>query len=193
MSRSLLIAALLLAATAAAAETRAWNFRVFLDEREIGWHSFTLNERGAERELRSEARFAVKLLSLTAYRYEHQATERWLDGCLRELVARTDDNGERDAVDWRGTGGGCDMSFAYWNPQILQARRLLNAQTGESVPVSVGELGEQTIEVRGQSVKAQRYRLSGPGLQIDLWFAGSEWLALESAAKGGRRLRYVLR
>jgi hypothetical protein len=193
MSRTLLAVSLLLAATAAAAETRAWNFRVFLDEREIGWHSFTLRERGRERELRSEARFAVRVLSFDAYRYAHQATERWLDGCLRELVARTDDNGEREAVDWRGSGSGCDMSFAYWNPQILQARRLLNPQTGEYVAVSVAALGEETIEVRGERVKAQRHRLDGPGVRIDLWFAGDEWLALESPAKGGRRLRYVLR
>jgi hypothetical protein len=192
MSRRLLFAALLIAATAASAQTRAWNFRVLLDDSEIGRHRFTLRDNGAGRELRSEARFDVKFLAIPVYRYEHQAMELWRDGCLRALDARTDDDGERGAVDWREAGNGCRMSFAYWNPKILQARQLLNAQTGEFVPVNVTALGEESIAVRGKPVRAQRYRLSGPQLQIDIWLDQGEWVALESVAKGGRRLRYEL-
>lgn len=192
MKRALLIAALLLAATAASAQTRAWNFRVLLDDSEIGRHRFTLQESGAEREMRVEARFEVKFFALTFYRYEHVATESWRDGCLRALVSRTDDDGERLAVDWRDPGNGCQMSFAYWNPRILQEQRLLNAQTGEIVPVSVQALGEESIQVRGAPARAQRYRLSAPQLQIDIWLDDGNWVALESPAKGGRRLRYEL-
>lgn len=84
------------------------------------------------------------------------------------------------------------MTFAYWNPQILKARRLLNAQTGELLPVTVTPQGEETVEVRGKPVAAHRYRISGPRLQIDLWYAGARWVALEALAEGGRRLRYEL-
>jgi len=192
MKRALLIAALLLAATAASGQTRTWNYRVLLDESEIGRHRFSLYEDGVEREMRIEARFEVKFLAITFYRYAHVATERWRDGCLRTLVSRTDDDGQRQAVDWRDPGGSCQMSFAYWNPKILQERRLLNAQTGESVPVSVQALGEESIAVRGRPMRAQRYRLSAPQLEIDIWLEDGDWVALESPAKGGRRLRYEL-
>jgi len=192
MKRALLIAALVLAATAASAQTRAWDFRVLLDESEIGRHRFSLRENGVEREMRIEARFEVKFLAITFYRYEHLATEHWRDGCLRALASRTDDDGQRLAVDWREPGSGCQMSFAYWNPKILRERRLLNAQTGEIVPVSVQALGEESIAVRGRPVQAQRYRLSAPQLAIDLWLDDGDWVALESPAKGGRRLRYEL-
>ncbi len=192
MRRALLIVALLLAATAASAQTRAWNYRVLLDESEIGRHRFALYENGAEREMRVEARFEVKFLAITFYRYEHVATERWRDGCLRALVSRTDDDGERLAVDWRDPGTGCQMSFAYWNPRILQQQRLLNAQTGEIVPVRVLDLGEESIKVRGRPVRAQRYRLSAPPLEIDIWLDDGDWVALESPARGGPRLRYEL-
>jgi hypothetical protein len=47
--------------------------------------------------------------------------------------------------------------------------------------------------VRGRPVAASRHRLTGPGLSIDLWYAGAEWVALESSLEGGRRLRYELR
>jgi hypothetical protein len=190
--KRLALAILLLAAAPAHAEARAWNFRVFLDEREIGRHRFTLSGQGAERELRSEARFDVRVLRIPAYRYRHDALERWRGDCLLSLSATTDDNGEPSAVDWRGQPGACDMSFAYWNPRILQARRLLNAQTGEVVPVTVTAQGEETMEVRGRPVLAQRHRLTGPRLAIDLWYAEGEWVALQSEAAGGRLLRYRL-
>ena len=56
-------------------------------------------------ELRSEARFDVRFLFVSAYRYEHEAVERWQGGCLRELQSRTVTNGERVAVSARDTAG----------------------------------------------------------------------------------------
>lgn len=190
--RRALLAILLAAAAPAFAEARAWDFRVFLEEREIGRHRFTLSGQGAERELRSEARFDVRVLFIPAYRYRHDALERWRGDCLVSLQATTDDNGEPSAVDWRGPAGGCAMSFAYWNPRILRGGRFLNAQTGEVVPVTVAPQGEETVEVRGRRVPAQRHRLTGPNLTIDLWYAGDEWVALQSVTEGGRVLRYRL-
>ena len=171
---------------------RAWNFRVFLDEREIGHHHFTLRTDGGARELRSEARFQVRVLGLTVYRYAHDAIERWRGECLQALDSTTDDNGDREKVDWRGEPAGCALSFAYWNPKILQGGSLLNAQTGRFEPVTVTFQGEETIEVRGRPTPSRRYRLAGANLAIDVWYVGAQWVALESAAKGGRRLRYQL-
>lgn len=202
-------AALLLATSlhAAAQEPRVWDFRAFLDDSPIGYHRFTLLEQGARRELRSESRFEVKVLFITAYRYAHDATERWRGNCLESLTARTDDNGDRPSVDAAGEGerlavatgrgretiAGCVMSFAYWNPLILSQSRLLNAQTGEYEAIRVSALGEESITVRGAPVAARRYRITGPRNPIDIWYSlADEWLALESTVAGGRRLRYSL-
>jgi hypothetical protein len=66
---SLVASALLLAAGAAdATQGRAWDFTVYLDDREIGYHRFRLHDRGVERELESEARCNVKILFFNAYR-----------------------------------------------------------------------------------------------------------------------------
>ena len=191
----------------AQAESRAWNFRVFLDDREIGYHRFTLRNHGNERELHSEARFNVELLFITAYRYSHEATERWRGDCLAELRAYTNDNGTRYQLEAARIGErlvvarnqerenlhGCVMTFAYWNPQMLGQGRLLNAQTGEYVDVTVTPNGVETLLVRGNPVKARRYALRGPELAIDLWYSpANEWLALESTTDGGRRLRYQI-
>jgi len=205
--RSIFLAAmLLLTPLSAGAETRVWEFRVLLDDREVGRHRFTLRATGEQRELRSEAQFDVRLLFLSAYRYRHEALERWDGNCLRSLAARTDDNGERQTVNAAVRGGrfvvervngrdeheGCVMSFAYWNPQILKAKQLLNVQTGELLPVNVTPQGDEVLATRGEVRIARRHRISAPRLQIDLWYAGELWVALEAPAAGGRRLRYEL-
>jgi hypothetical protein len=191
----------------ASAAPRVWNFRAFLDDTPIGYHRFTLSEHGGVRELRSESRFEVKVLFVTAYRYAHDATERWRGNCLDRMTSRTDDNGERLTVEAAGTGAGlavttatgrealpgCVMSFAYWNPQILRQSRLLNAQTGVFETAKVAAAGQETITVRGAPVTATRYRITGPKNPIELWYSATdEWLALESTVAGGRRLRYML-
>jgi hypothetical protein len=204
--RRLLALAALCVALPAAAEVRTWNFRVLLDDRPVGEHVFTLRASGEQLELRSEARFDVRLLFVTAYRYRHEAFERWCGGCLTALESTTDDNGEREFVRAAARGDrlvvarppgseeheGCVRSFAYWNPRIIEARALLNSQTGELLPVTVLPRGEEPVRVGSQTLRAQRYRISGPGLQIDVWYSGDDWVALEAAAAGGRKLRYEL-
>lgn len=188
------------------AATGDWDFRVLLDGREIGRHRFTLEGAGETLVLTSQAQFDVRVLFISAFRYVHEAVERWQDGCLQSLSSRTETNGERIAVSARSQDGqlavtgpagrglheGCVMSFAYWDPRILEAERLLNSQTGELVPVRVTPQGQETVPVRGQPRPASRHRISGPGLSIDLWYADGRWVALEALAERGRRLRYEL-
>lgn len=207
MKHLVVIAALLWGTGIAAADGPAqhWHFRVLLDGRAIGEHRFALHGAGSERELRSSAQFDVTLLRIPVYRYRHEAIEQWSGGCLRELTARTDTNGTLEEVRARTRGNrlvvearamsrehlGCVMSFAYWDPQILGARELLNSQTGELQPVRVTPQGVETLTVLGQARTTQRHRIDGgPRLRIDLWYAGDEWVALEADADGGRRLRY---
>ena len=112
-------------------------------------------------------------------------------------IELTADVASDDAVVVAGPSGdarlpGCVMSFAYWDPRILRATRLLNSQTGELLPVSVAEQGTERVNVAGRTVAATRHRLSAPDLQIDLWYADGRWVALEAPTPGGRTLRYEL-
>jgi hypothetical protein len=187
--------------------TREWHFDVSLDGRAIGEHKFTLQADNESRELTSEARFRVRLLFIDAYRYEHRALERWKGDCLESLDARTDTNGKPTVVAGQQASGEfrvqsgtaavlldtCVQTFAYWNPSILDARRLLNPQTGEYVDVKVLLMGREVMA----GTLTDRYRLISSGrtpLEIDIWYTPArDWVALESLTPEGRRLRYTRR
>lgn len=193
---------------AAAAPAGESTFSVLLDDKLIGEHRFSIGGTEEARSVVSEASFAVKLLGLTVYRYQHRAVEKWRGDCLSELTATTDDDGKASRVRTEAEGDGlavvtdagrqalkgCVMSFAYWNPAIQRQPRLLNAQTGRSESVQVSRAGGGTVEVRGRQVAATRWRIDGPAQPIDVWYsAQGEWVGLDSTVEGGRKLAYRLK
>ncbi len=181
---------------AASAQGGEWNFRVLLDGKPIGEHRFSVSVHGEEREVVSDANFAVTFLGFTAYRYRHKAVERWRGDCLTGLASNTDDDGKTSSV--HATAGtqpleGCVMSFAYWNPAIRAQTQLLNAQTGKLETVRVERVASGSIEVRGKSCAATGFRIVGPGWPIEVWYsAEGEWIGLDSIVGDGHKLSYRL-
>jgi len=210
MNRGIAFALLSLAPSAASPAAHApadvWDFTVYLDDKPVGYHRFTLTGQPEERQVHSEARFDVKLLMFTAYSYVHEARESWQDGCLKGLAAKTDDNGDKIEVQGKGESGHfrlatnqkptelpeCVWTFAYWHPGMIEQKHLLNPQTGEYLPVRVELKGEERIKAGGVERKAKHYLLDAGKFQIDLWYGSDDqrWLALDSTLEGGRRLRY---
>jgi hypothetical protein len=180
-------------------------FRVYLDDKPIGQHSFRIDAIGDTKLIASRASFDVDFLFINAYRYRHESRETWRDGCLDEIRATTDDNGEKLRVEGEASGerfriegpegrtqaGGCLMTFAYWNPDFLNQQRLLNPQTGELVDISVRRLGPDRVPVEGEKVAATRYELVAEDLSIELWYNDDlGWVGLESDTGKGARLIY---
>ncbi|MEM7252825.1 MAG: DUF6134 family protein [Pseudomonadota bacterium] len=195
--------------TPAFAMAQQWDFEVFLDKRAIGRHVFTLDEAGGRTAVTTRADFRVRFLGINAYQYTHQNAEVWENGCLIEIDATTDDNGdalfvrgrarqdsfELETQSGRDAIGSCPATFAYWDLSVLaRADRLLNAQTGQQVPFTLTELGDETLGIRGQNVEARRYQLTADGMNIWLWYAKADdaWLQLDSVTRSGKRLRYRL-
>lgn len=186
-------------------EGNAWRFKVFLDDKEIGYHNFYVAEHKGVKQLKSEANFEYKLLFLRLFHYQHENSETWTGDCLQSINSRTNSNGEPFRVDGRLEGGQfrvdsnggevslpeCVMSFAYWNPKFLEQSSLLNTQDGEFLEVDISNPVFEELEVLGESRPSYRYRLAAGALNLDLWYSTSnDWLALESEVQGGRKLRY---
>lgn len=207
----LLISSIALAAAlpvSAADSAEQWHFEVFIDDKAVGSHTFSVQEEGDTRTVESMADFKYRLLFLTLYNYEHDNREVWDGPCLQRIESSTNANGKRYSVEgWQredafvvDSGKGredlpeCIMTFAYWNPDFLQQSRLLNTQNGEFLKVSVSEPVTETVQVKGTDTPVQSYRLAAGELELDLWYtADQQWVGLQTEAKGGRIMRYELR
>ncbi len=189
------------------AQGDAWRFRVFLDEKEIGYHHFFLADNGVAKQLRSVASFEYRLMFVRLFHYDHENMETWDGNCLQSIRSQTNSNGEEFAVLGHRRSGQfelagsqeeaalpeCVMSFAYWNPEFLEQTRLLNTQNGEFLEIEVSDPVYEELEVQGEMRPSYRYRLAAGALNLDLWYSTNrQWLGLESEVRGGRKLRYVL-
>ena len=194
--------------TAAAMQNKhqEWYFNVYLDDTPIGYHHF-IQVNDDTQKIFIKAEFDVKLLFFSIYNYLHENSETWEGQCLKELSSSTNDNGEQQFVSFYKqnndyiiktekrsiTVNNCIRSFAYWNPDLLQSRQLLNAQTGELVDIELKNMGKNTLLVNKTPVESEQYRLLGKDIEIDLWYSpDKQWLALESKTESGSILRYEL-
>ena len=189
------------------AASKEWRFRVYLDDREIGYHHFLLTENSSETRLITRAELEVTVLRIPVFSYRHENTERWSDGCLESIASVTDENGELYRVAGEPAADGfrittntgesvlpeCISTFAYWDRSFLQRKSLLNSQTGEYVDVEVDYIGERLISAGNTTLPAHQYRLQGEDLELELWYSQEgDWLALQSSVEGGRLLRYEI-
>jgi hypothetical protein len=179
-----------------------------MDGKAIGTHEFVLDEKeDGQLALKSEAKFNVKFLSISVFKYHHQANELWQNDCLKKLDAKTQENskatlvgGMQDKAAFKVAaptpleiGQQCVMTFAYWNPKILQQKKLLNPQTGEYLTTQITALGQETIQVKGQTKKAERHKILTNKFVIEIWYGlDGEWLALQSTTPDGR-IDYALK
>lgn len=185
---------------------KSWNFKVYLDQKEIGYQSFKLLPKPDGSQVSIEAKFDVEFFFINVYSYRHNNSETWKNGCLQSIESKTDDNGDNFFVmGSRADNGfaikshageqqlqGCVKTFSYWDASFLNSTRLLNSQTGEYQSVQVRELGNVEIDVLGKPTSATHYHISTSDFQIDLWYSPdrSEWLALQSTTAEGSVLRY---
>jgi len=194
-------------AGAGASFEKQWNFRVYLDDREIGYHRFYRSNAGNRHLMTIEARFKVSFLRIPLYTYRHDNRETWDDQCLNGIAAVTDDNGKEYRLQGTANENGfvletrdgkqvlppCISTFSYWDKSFLDNTRLLNSQTGEYLEVSSRFYGEEMIDTGKEKIPALRYRVVNKDFNIDVWYSkNDEWLALESITESGRVLRYMI-
>lgn len=190
-------------------QAKEWAFDVYLDQQKIGTHTFKLDNN----RLTSQADFKVKILFFNAYEYHHTALEQWDKNCLVSLKADTTEKGETFKVVGEKTNNAfkvvynqttqslptCTMTFAYWNPAILEQKQLLNPQNAEYLDVNIKSLGDEDLQVNGKLIQTKHYEILGalngkPKLNIQVWYdENKNWVSLKSTTPEGYEIYYRLK
>ena len=189
------------------ASTEHWYFKAFIDNREVGYHSFDVTRDGQSIFLSSRADFEYRLLRVPLFSYTHEVKERYDENlCLEYIESSTETRREKIALNGQRTQGGfavntikgeasqdlnvpCLTTFAYWSPKLLTQTQLLNGQDGRLMPVTI-----EPIITDGTADNTRKsYRLQAESLDLTLHYsANGQWLGLESSLPAGRRLIYKL-
>jgi hypothetical protein len=174
------------------------DFKVFLNDREVGSHSFVLQQRGENLLVSSTMSLDFTVLMIKKIKYRHQANEVWRAGCLVSLSSQTQKQGKNISVnaitdntglvvehaEGSETIKGCARGFAYWDPTLLDADYLLNAESGQYLPVEISSTVSSQDNITHMLIAGSKADVR---LQYD---AAGNWLSLESKLQIGGLLRY---
>ena len=170
-----------------------WNFDAIMKDKVIGKHTFSVNNE----KIISKADFHIEFLFMDIY-YQHKSEELWSGNCLNSISSQTNDDGDEFVVNGiresnnfyvitnnvKAPLPACIMTFAYWNPKILEQDKLMNSQNGEYLDVKTTLLKQEKITIKGKNISANRYEMiaSKNGvekLKIQLWYdQNMQWVAL---------------
>ncbi len=174
-------------------------FDVYREGDRIGHHAVRLRQDGERVEVDIDIDLQVKFAFFTAYRYRHRNREVYDGLDLVSMSSRTDNNGERIAVDVRRDGDalvidgkdgrrrapGDLIPTTYWQPRSVEQTRWIDSQNGRVVESEVTRVGTERIRYEGREVAAERFRLRGD-LDCDLWYGPEGWAKLAFEVRGSR-------
>ena len=185
----------LLASPVVAAPTARRRFRIFRDGDDIGTHTMEAVANGDRFEIAIDIKIAIKVLGITAYRYELSNREVWSGGAIRSVASQVNDDGDKefakvaaadgglkiDGSRFSGRIGGDAVTTSYFATPFLKRNPWISTQSGQPLNVKVAPVSGRT----GWS------KVSGD-LETTLGYdAAGEWVGCEFDA-GGELASYQL-
>lgn len=156
----------------------------------FGYHEVTFS-RGEDGALiaNTRVRFRVKAGPIPVYRYELNGTGVWRDGEL----TRFNSGGRkgREAVDAsiRVEDGRVFVNeeptdleppvfpVTHWNKAAVRQDRLIDAENGDIVDITVRSMGSRELSIDGRSVKGEAFDVDGE-IDYTILFQGERWVGL---------------
>lgn len=201
-------AALLIPATpirAAGGYPSVLAFAAYRNGKRIGEQRMTFDANGGALTVRTEAQLSVKIGPVTAFRYVHEAVERWNGDRFERLDTRTSAGGRKESVTAVRSPAGVRVSgsgiaafvaradalpFTHWNVGILKAP-LFNPQTGKLLRHAVRIVGPSSVVTAdGRKQEARRVVFTGDAM-IDNWYDAADiWTGLRGRLDDGSMLEY---
>ncbi len=196
----------LLGAGQARAAAGSRRLALYRADKEIGAKSVSVRRDGDRVDVETRIDIKVKILGVTAYRYELSSREVWRRGALERLRAETDDNGTRHFANADREGGrlvvagsvysgpvdGLPATTSYWSPAFLERPVWISTQDGRLLDVRATNLGRASFATASGATPATRWRISGDLTDLFLYYDNAgEWVGTEFPARG-ETARFVM-
>ena len=181
-------------------------FAILRNGTQIGRHIFRFEHDASPTIVRIDVKIDYRLAFIPVYMFRHHAREVWRDGRLVGMTADTNDNGDVSHVAVKPDGEALSLSVngdttpldagilpaSLWhNAQPLKGS-VLDPADGDLMKVSIRKAGEESIVVRGHTIRARHYTITGD-FQRDLWYDRHGVLVqVRFKAEDGSEIRYVL-
>ena len=168
-------------------------FEVIRKNKVIGNHEIKFTKKNDVLLVETNIDIEVKVLFVTAYEFNHQSTETWINGNFTKIVAHSDFEDEReyfitgqddgDSFLASGMDGKLELDknilpSNFWNIDILKQKELFDTQKGIVRTIEVKDLGYEKIEINDNKIKCKKFIFNasrnpkdkGPFPEYTLWY-----------------------
>jgi hypothetical protein len=174
----------------------------------VGQHRITFHQEGGTLLVHSALAIRVKVLFVTAYRYEQTREEVWRDGKLVAFTSTTDDDGTRHAITGAAGPEGIKVTSgqdrwtlpaeslpaSYWNVSMVAGHSpLVDPQSGKVLDARFIKVGQETVEAGGEEIAATHYAIAGERPHGVWYDASGRWVRLRTIAPDGSVAEWVLK
>ncbi len=160
---------------------------------DIGRYVAEIARNGDQTIVTSETSIAVKVLVITAYRFEQRTREVWRGTNLLEFSATTNDDGTKNQIEGKSDGRTLQLTVdgrpvtlqpplvpaSLWNPRLVQQSKLFDTADGRPLNINVKLVAEEPLTIRGSAVKARRYAFTGDMVR-DIWY-DANWTPVQAS------------
>jgi hypothetical protein len=185
-------------------------FDVYRKGARVGRHTVEFTKDGDDLKVKSRLKLKVKVLFVTAYKYEFNAIGVWRDGEFRSVNAEINDNGNESSVEAfvNATGQfyskGRKGEFVaeswlyptnHWNVGAVDSDIVLDTLTGQMSNVEILRQGIEPLETRKNgTIDAERFEYTGELKDVIVWYdRDGRWVGMKFTTKKGETLTYVCR
>ena len=186
-----------------AAETGGRKFTILRDGDDIGFQTNKVTRRGDVVVHECQARLKIKVLGITAYRYELDFVEEWQGGNLKSMSSKCYDDGDDDFVEIKRGGDGleingsgyqgqCPLGVAtssYWSYDFMKRPVWISTQTGALLNMATTNAGVSDFTGPTGVTSAERWTLTG-GYDANVFYKDRDWVAISFDA-GGEEAIYI--
>ncbi len=129
-------------------------YEVYRNDKKIGDHRIDFAKSGDHYQIQAITKMRVKLLFITAFRYDYRSVETWCDGQLFSVTTNVDDDGKitktKAVLGETGYQVSVDetssvitqsiMTTNHWNDGAMQQSALFNTITGKLNSIDINQL-----------------------------------------------------
>ena len=182
-------------------------FDVFRKGSPVGTHEVTFRRDGEDIIAKTRFEVSIKIFVVPVYYYLYTSTERWREGKLISLTAKTNDNGDvsdlqvtrdNDALVLTGTGGdftapGTIYPTTHWNSGAIGSTQVINTITGKINNVELQDRGIETVTSKHGALQANHFAYQGD-LTTEVWYdSAGKWVKMRFPGKDGVMIEYQCR
>ena len=182
-------------------------FDVYRNGEKVGFHKVNFFDQANRLKVTSEFVLNIKILFITAYRFNYRSQSIWSDGVLSEINVIVDDNGETFSLSGSRAGGKMVITKGnedyqanvplfptnHWNAEVLNKEVVLNTLTGELNRVKIIRGKKTKIPTEHGQIEAQHFSYTGD-LDTQVWYdPKGRWVGMEFLGHDGSSIRYHCR